>query len=137
MLERIDSPLDLKKLSGGELKLLADDLRQIIIQTVSVNGGHLASNLGVIETTIALHYVFNTPKTDNLGCRPSVLQPQTSYRRKNRFSTIRKENGLSGFPKIEESEYDALWRWVTAQPPFQRHWESSKVVTRTGKSLRS
>ena len=61
ILQKIDSPMDLKKLSLDELGLLSDELRQIIIQTVSVNGGHLASSLGVIETTIALHYVFNTP----------------------------------------------------------------------------
>jgi 1-deoxy-D-xylulose-5-phosphate synthase len=62
MLENINSPLDLKKLSLEELRILAEELRQIIIRTVSVNGGHLASNLGVVETTIALHYVFNTPR---------------------------------------------------------------------------
>jgi 1-deoxy-D-xylulose-5-phosphate synthase len=109
ILEKIDSPLDLKKLSLDELRLLADELRQIIIQTVSVNGGHLASSLGVIETTIALHYVFNTPDDKIIW---DVGHQSYSHKlltgRKNRFSTIRKENGLSGFPKIEESEYDAF-----------------------------
>ena len=106
---QIDSPLDLKKLSLDELRLLSDELRQIIIQTVSVNGGHLASSLGVIETTIALHYVFNTPNDKIIW---DVGHQSYSHKlltgRKNRFSTIRKENGLSGFPKIEESEYDAF-----------------------------
>ncbi|MDH4232940.1 MAG: 1-deoxy-D-xylulose-5-phosphate synthase, partial [Nitrospirota bacterium] len=109
MLENINSPLDLKKLTMEELRILSDELRQIIIQTVSVNGGHLASNLGVIETTIALHYVFNTPKDKIIW---DVGHQSYSHKlltgRKNRFSTIRKENGLSGFPKIEESEYDAF-----------------------------
>ncbi len=109
ILQKIDSPLDLKKLSLDELRLLADELRQIIIQTVSVNGGHLASSLGVIETTIALHYVFNTPEDKIIW---DVGHQSYSHKlltgRKNRFSTIRKENGLSGFPKIEESEYDAF-----------------------------
>ncbi len=109
ILEKIDSPADLKKLSLDELKLLSDELRQTIIQTVSVNGGHLASSLGVIETTIALHYVFNTP-TDKIIW--DVGHQSYSHKlltgRRNRFSTIRKENGLSGFPKIEESEYDAF-----------------------------
>ncbi len=109
ILEKIDSPLDLKKLSLDELGLLSDELRQIIIQTVSVNGGHLASSLGVIETTIALHYVFNTPNDKIIW---DVGHQSYSHKlltgRKNRFSTIRKENGLSGFPKIEESEYDAF-----------------------------
>ena len=109
ILEKIDSPLDLKKLSLDELRLLSDELRQIIIQTVSVNGGHLASSLGVIETTIALHYVFNTPNDKIIW---DVGHQSYSHKiltgRKDRFSTIRKENGLSGFPKIEESEYDAF-----------------------------
>ena len=109
VLEKIDSPLDLKKLSIDELRLLSDELRQIIIQTVSVNGGHLASSLGVIETTIALHYVFNTPNDKivwDVGHQSYSHKLLTG--RKDRFSTIRKENGLSGFPKIEESEYDAF-----------------------------
>jgi len=109
IIEKIDSPLDLKKLSLDELRLLSDELRQIIIQTVSVNGGHLASSLGVIETTIALHYVFNTPKDKIIW---DVGHQSYSHKlltgRRNRFSTIRKENGLSGFPKIGESEYDAF-----------------------------
>lgn len=109
LLEKIDSPLDLKKLTLDELRLLPEELRRIIIQTVSVNGGHLASSLGVIETTIALHYVFNTPEDKIIW---DVGHQSYSHKlltgRKNRFSTIRKENGLSGFPKIEESEYDAF-----------------------------
>lgn len=109
ILDKIDSPLDLKNLSMDELRLLSDELRQIIIQTVSVNGGHLASNLGTIEITIALHYAFNTPNDKIIW---DVGHQSYSHKlltgRKNRFSTIRKENGLSGFPKIEESEYDAF-----------------------------
>ena len=109
ILEKIDSPLDLKKLSLEELGVLSDELRKTIIQTVSVNGGHLASSLGVIETTIALHYVFNTPVDKivwDVGHQTYSHKILTG--RKERFSTIRKENGLSGFPKIEESEYDAF-----------------------------
>lgn len=109
ILDRIDSPLDLKKLSIEELGLLSDELRQIIIKTVSVNGGHLASNLGAIEITIALHYAFDTPKDKivwDVGHQSYSHKLLTG--RKNRFSTIRKENGLSGFPKIQESEYDAF-----------------------------
>jgi len=109
ILEKIDSPLDLKKLSMDDLRVLADELREIIIKTVSLNGGHLASSLGVIETTIALHYVFNAPKDKIIW---DVGHQSYSHKiltgRKDRFSTIRKENGLSGFPKIKESEYDAF-----------------------------
>ncbi len=109
ILDKINSPLDLKNLSMDELRLLSDELRQIIIQTVSVNGGHLASNLGAIEITIALHYAFNTPNDKivwDVGHQAYSHKLLTG--RKNRFSTIRKENGLSGFPKISESEYDAF-----------------------------
>jgi 1-deoxy-D-xylulose-5-phosphate synthase len=109
ILEKIDSPLDLKKLSFDEMRLLSEELRQVIIQTVSVNGGHLASSLGVIETTLALHYVFDTPKDKIIW---DVGHQSYSHKlltgRRDRFSTIRKENGLSGFPKIAESAYDAF-----------------------------
>lgn len=109
ILEKIDSPLDLKKLSFDELRVLADELRSAIMQTVSLNGGHLASSLGVIETTIALHYVFNTPDDKIIW---DVGHQSYSHKlltgRRERFSTIRKEHGLSGFPKISESEYDAF-----------------------------
>jgi 1-deoxy-D-xylulose-5-phosphate synthase len=109
ILEKIDSPSDLKKLSSEEMRTLSDELRQVIIQTVSMNGGHLASSLGVIETTIALHYVFDSPKDKIIW---DVGHQSYSHKlltgRRDRFSTIRKENGLSGFPKMEESEHDVF-----------------------------
>jgi len=66
-LEKVTSPADLRKLSSEELKALAEELRSLIIQTVSANGGHLASNLGIIELTLALHYVFNSPVDRSSG----------------------------------------------------------------------
>lgn len=108
-LEKINSPSDLKTLSTEELKVLAGELREQIIRTVSINGGHLASNLGVVELTIALHRVFNAPVDKivwDVGHQSYGHKLLTG--RRERFSTIRKEKGISGFPKMSESEYDAF-----------------------------
>lgn len=109
LLETINSPADVKRLKGEELLKLAEELRETIIQTVSVNGGHLASNLGVVELTLALHYVFDSPKDKIIW---DVGHQSYSHKlitgRREKFSTIRKENGISGFPKREESVHDAF-----------------------------
>ena len=105
----IQSPSQLKTLSEQELKALAEDIREEIIRTVSVNGGHLASNLGAVELTIALHRVFDCPQ-DRLvfdvghQCYPHKLLTGRS----RDFSTLRKLDGVCGFPRREESEYDAF-----------------------------
>lgn len=109
MLEKINSPKDLKKLDIEEKNKLAQEIREYIIETVSKNGGHLASNLGVVELTIALHSVFNMPKDKivwDVGHQAYVHKIITG--RKEQFKTIRKFNGISGFPKINESEYDSF-----------------------------
>ena len=105
----IQSPSQLKTLSEQELKALAEDIREEIIRTVSVNGGHLASNLGAVELTIALHRVFDCPQDQlvfDVGhqCYPHKLLTGRS----RDFSTLRKLDGLCGFPRREESEYDAF-----------------------------
>lgn len=107
MLEEINSPEDLKKLSIEEKNKLAQELREYILKVVSENGGHLASNLGVVELTIALHSVFDMPKDKivwDVG-HQSYVHKIITGRREN-FKTLRKLNGISGFPKINESEYD-------------------------------
>lgn len=107
MLEKINSPEDLKKLSIEEKNKLAQEIREYILKVVSENGGHLASNLGVVELTIALHSVFNMPKDKivwDVGHQSYVHKIITG--RREEFKTLRKLNGLSGFPKINESEYD-------------------------------
>ena len=107
MLEKINSPEDLKKLSIEEKNKLAKEIREYILQVVSENGGHLASNLGVVELTIALHSVFNVPKDKivwDVGHQSYIHKIITG--RREEFRTLRKLNGLSGFPKINESEYD-------------------------------
>ena len=109
MLENINSPKDLKKLNIEEKEKLSQEIREYILQVVSENGGHLASNLGVVELTIALHSVFNMPKDKvvwDVGHQSYVHKIITGRREK--FKTLRKLNGLSGFPKINESEYDCF-----------------------------
>ena len=100
---------DLKRLTIPELKELAKELRQIIIERVAINGGHLASNLGTVDLTIALHYVFNSPKDKIIW---DVGHQSYSHKiltgRADAFSTIRQYGGISGFPKIDESPHDAF-----------------------------
>jgi 1-deoxy-D-xylulose-5-phosphate synthase len=109
LLEQINSPDDLKKLHIDQLNNLADELRDFIIHVVATKEGHLGASLGVIELTIALHYVFNTP-TDllvwDVGHQAYGHKILTG-RRKN-FDTNRQLNGISGFPRISESEYDVF-----------------------------
>jgi 1-deoxy-D-xylulose-5-phosphate synthase len=108
-LEKINSPEDLKKLSITELKKLAVEIKEAIVYRISKNGGHLASNLGVIELTIALHYIFNSPADKiiwDVGHQSYAHKILTG--RRDRFSSLRKYGGISGFPKRDESEYDAF-----------------------------
>ena len=108
-LKNINSPMDIKPLSITELEDLAAELREVIIQTVSNNGGHLAPSLGVIELTLALHYVFDTPNDKliwDVGHQSYAHKLITG--RRDSFHTLRQYRGISGFPKLEESEYDAF-----------------------------
>lgn len=106
-LNKIESPADVKKLKEEELPSLALEIRRQLIDTLSVNGGHLASNLGVVELTIALHRVFNSPKDSiiwDVGHQSYVHKMLTG--RFDRFSTIRTPGGLSGFTRVTESDHD-------------------------------
>lgn len=109
LLDNINYPEDIKKLTYQELDTLANELREFVIETLSKNGGHLASNLGVVELTLALEKVFDLPKDKlvwDVGHQAYIHKILTG--RKEQFKTIRKHNGLSGFPKIMESEYDSF-----------------------------
>jgi len=109
LLRAIDSPTDLKKLDRSKLHQVCDELRQYIVDVVSVHGGHFAASLGVVELTVALHYVFNTPYDQlvwDVGHQAYGHKILTG--RRDEFNTIRKYNGLSGFPKRSESEYDTF-----------------------------
>ncbi len=108
-LKDIHSPQDLRKLSVPELNGIAEDLRQTIITTLAETGGHLAPSLGVVELTLALHYVFNTPDDKlvwDVGHQTYAHKLLTG--RQKQFHTLRQYGGLSGFPKFKESEYDAF-----------------------------
>ncbi|MEA5051332.1 MAG: 1-deoxy-D-xylulose-5-phosphate synthase [Oscillospiraceae bacterium] len=107
LLEKIGAPADVKKLNEKQLPALCDEIRGVLIDTVSKTGGHLASNLGTVELTVALHRVFDCPRDDilfDVGHQCYTHKLLTG--RQEAFSTLRQENGLSGFPKPYESECD-------------------------------
>ncbi|MBZ5858523.1 1-deoxy-D-xylulose-5-phosphate synthase [Flavihumibacter profundi] len=109
LLQNIDSPADLKKLGKEQLHQVCDELRQYIIDVVSVHGGHFAASLGVVELTTALHFVYNTPYDQlvwDVGHQAYGHKILTG--RKDSFATNRKYGGLSGFPKRAESQYDTF-----------------------------
>ena len=109
LLQTINSPEDLKKLSREKLHQVCDELRQYIIDVVSVHGGHFGASLGVVELTVALHYIYNTPYDQlvwDVGHQAYGHKIITG--RRDNFPTNRKYNGLSGFPKRSESEYDTF-----------------------------
>lgn len=109
LLSTINNPVDLRKLERQDLKPLAAELRDFVIHSVSRTGGHLSSNLGTIELTIALHYVFNTP-IDRLvwDVGHQTYPHKILTGRREQMKTLRQLNGMSGFPKRDESEYDAF-----------------------------
>ena len=109
LLEQIQSPSHLRKLSRESLNALAIELRERLIETVSQTGGHFSSNLGTVELTLALHYVFNTPE-DRLiwDVGHQTYSHKILTGRNSRMGTIRQQGGLSGFPRREESIYDAF-----------------------------
>ena len=109
LLDQIHVPADLRRLSRLELKLLATELREFVVQTVSQTGGHFSSNLGTVELTIALHYVFDTPHDRLVWDVGHQTYPhKTITGRKDRMSTLRQLGGISGFPRRDESEYDTF-----------------------------
>ncbi len=109
ILENIHDPSDLKKISPAVLRLLAQEIRDLLINTVAQTGGHLAANLGVVELTLALHYVYDLPKDKiiwDVGHQSYVHKILTG--RRERISSLRQYQGLSGFPRVDESPYDSF-----------------------------
>ncbi|WP_047394474.1 1-deoxy-D-xylulose-5-phosphate synthase [Chitinibacter sp. ZOR0017] len=109
ILDQIDSPADVRALAREQLPQLAQDVRQFLLDSVSRTGGHFASNLGAVELTVALHYVFDTPHDRlvwDVGHQSYPHKILTG--RKNRMHTMRQKGGLAGFPKRDESEYDTF-----------------------------
>ena len=120
VLDKIQRPNDVKELKEQELPILADEIRQFIIDKVSDNGGHLASNLGVVELTIALHRCLNFPQDKliwDVGHQSYTHKILTG--RKNGFDSLRKYHGMSGFPKRDEVIVMHLIR-VIALRPYQQ-----------------
>jgi 1-deoxy-D-xylulose-5-phosphate synthase len=109
LLDRIETPQDLRKLQPGQLRQLADELRRETIDAVSVTGGHLGAGLGVVELTVALHYVFDTPNDKIVWDVGHQTYPHKILTgRRERIRTLRQGKGLAGFTKRAESEYDAF-----------------------------
>ncbi len=109
LLPTIASPADLRRLPRQDLPRLADELRQCVLDNVSKTGGHLSSNLGTVELTVAVHYVFNTPEDRIVWDVGHQTYPHKILTgRRERMPTLRQLNGLSGFPRREESEYDTF-----------------------------
>ncbi len=109
MLNDINSPADLRRLSRAQLKPLADELRAFVLDSVSKTGGHLSSNLGTVELTIALHYVFETPDDRLVWDVGHQTYPHKILTgRRDQMHTLRQLNGISGFPRRSESQFDTF-----------------------------
>ncbi|MBQ0917153.1 1-deoxy-D-xylulose-5-phosphate synthase [Hydrogenophaga aromaticivorans] len=109
LLSSIESPADLRQLSRAQLHPLADELRAFVIDSVARTGGHLSSNLGTVELTVALHYVFNTPEDRLVWDVGHQTYPHKILTgRRDRMNTLRQLGGISGFPRRDESEYDTF-----------------------------
>ena len=105
LLESIQSPADLRRLPRAQLKGLADELRECVLTNVARTGGHLSSNLGTVELTIALHYVFSTPHDRLVWDVGHQTYPHKILTgRRERMPTLRQLDGISGFPRRDESE---------------------------------
>lgn len=109
LLSTIESPADLRRLSRAQLRPLADELRDHVLHSVAKTGGHLSSNLGTVELTVALHYVFNTPEDRLVWDVGHQTYPHKILTgRRDRMHTLRQLGGISGFPRRDESEYDTF-----------------------------
>src|SRR5436305_13967744 len=109
LLESIDDPAELRRLPRTELPQLARELRSFVLHSVAQTGGHLSSNLGAVELTIALHYVFDTPRDRivwDVGHQSYPHKILTG--RREAMATLRQQGGISGFPRRSESEYDTF-----------------------------
>src|ERR1051325_6469189 len=109
LLENINDPADLRQLPRTQLTPLAHELRQFLLESVSKTGGHLSSNLGTVELTIALHYVFDTPRDRIVWDVGHQTYPHKILTgRRERMGSLRQLGGISGFPRRDESEYDTF-----------------------------
>ena len=122
-LKNVLSPRDLQNLSNAELNDLAGELRSRILETVSQNGGHLASNLGIVETTLAIHRVFNNPEDQivfDVGHQCYAHKLLTG--RQQQFDTLRQWNGISGFTNRKRKFQRPFWGWSQRHPRYRQPW---------------
>ena len=109
LLQQIDTPQQLKTLRPDQLQSLADELREYVLHSVSQTGGHLSANLGTVELTVALHYVFNTPHDHVVWDVGHQAYPHKILtQRREKMATLRQHGGISGFTRRQESIYDAF-----------------------------
>lgn len=109
-LDKINSPSDIRNLTESQLKELAEEIRGVLVETVSQNGGHLASNLGAVELTLAIHRCFDSPKDRIVwDVGHQIYTHKLLTGRYGQFHTLRKKDGLSGFSRPDESEHDTFY----------------------------
>ena len=124
ILDRIDAPGDLKQLTLAEVEQVAEEARDTIISVISERGGHLASNLGIVELTLALHRMFDSPKDSLVWDTTNQMYTHKLVTgRRDEFQDIRLAGGLSGFGEPAESEHDTLCRWSRGHGVFRSRWE--------------
>ena len=121
LIKQINFPADLRKFKK-DLKQISEELRDELIDVVSETGGHLGAGLGVVELTVALHYVFNTPKDKLVWDVSHQCYPHKIMKKRDRIKTLRKGGGLSGFTKRIESEHDPFGA-AHSSTSISRHWE--------------
>ena len=137
LLDSIDSPADLRKLDASQLPALAAELRAFLLQSVSRSGGHLSSNLGTVELTLALHYVYDTPHDRlvwDVGHQTYAHKVLTG--RRGGMGGLRQWGGIAGFPRRDESEYDTS-EPRTRRPRSRRRWAWPSPPGKRASSARS
>jgi 1-deoxy-D-xylulose-5-phosphate synthase len=137
LLKRIDSPADLRQLAPAELPRLATELREFLVTSVAETGGHLASNLGTVELTIALHYVFDTPRDRIVWDVGHQTYPHKILTgRRAAMAGLRQHGGIAGFPRRAESEYDAFGAGHSSTPRRSTSWVRSAARWRSSATAR-
>ena len=137
LLEKIEQSSDIKKLKVEDYPVLAQEIRQFLLEKISRTGGHLASNLGVVELTMALHLAFDLPKDKIIwDVGHQAYTHKILSGRKDGFDDLRQFGGMSGFPKRKESPYDAF-DTATAPPPFPQAWGSPRPERSWARTIRS
>ena len=138
LLDSVNFPSDIKNFDDDQLKQLADELRAEVINAVSKTGGHLGAGLGVVELTVAIHHVFDTPEDRLIWDVGHQAYPHKILTgRKNQMHTLRKGGGISGFTKRDESEYDPLLAQAIVQLLYLLGWAWQSPEIKMARIMRS